>query len=553
MSVNYFYKKVKGRKYLFIGETKRVDGKPKRLWQKYIGTPERLNDFLNSSIPRELESISYGLPASLLEINKELDFVGIVDKHAPKRNQGLSIGEHILIDIINRIDDPVSKSCIGAWFSKTILRNIFDVPSSYLSSQNFWNNWEFLDEKQIESIQEDLLPKLIKDVDLKELFYDTTNFTTYIKEHDKPRKGKRNGCDLAKFGHSKNGLKGLRQINLALLVTKDYGMPLWHSTYHGEVNDVTYFKQFMDSLMKKVDIFSKECEHITLVFDKGNNSKDNLKKNEKFFILGSLAPGQYKDLIDIDLKQYEIKHENSKGDLIIAHHLKKEVFGREMDVVLTYNEKTAYIQKIRLEKRLAKGKKYMEKAKSKLNTKKWTDRDTVLLRINTNLTKRYAKDVIEWKLTEKSGLLELEYSVKNESVEFYNKSVGKNILFTDNKSLKPTEIIDAYIAKWVIENAIRKLKNHRTISFSPQRYWTDRSIKVYAFTCVMALTFMSILEKKAADASIKGENLLASLRGIRQGLLLMPHKKNVVPIIEKMDATQSKLYQILNLGAYEDR
>ena len=38
MSVNYFYKTIKGKKYLYVGETKRVDGKLKRIWQKYLQT-----------------------------------------------------------------------------------------------------------------------------------------------------------------------------------------------------------------------------------------------------------------------------------------------------------------------------------------------------------------------------------------------------------------------------------------------------------------------------------------------------------------------------------
>jgi len=45
--------------------------------------------------------------------------------------------------------------------------------------------------------------------------------------------------------------------------------------------------------------------------------------------------------------------------------------------------------------------------------------------------------------------------------------------------------------------------------------------------------------------------LLTYLKGIRQGLVLMPHKRKIIPIIEKRDAVQRKLYQILNMEAYE--
>jgi transposase len=554
-----FYKIVKGRKYYYIGENKSINGQSRRVLEIYLGSADNLMRYMQQShLPKEVESISFGLPASLLNINEDINFVKIIDKHCSKREQGLSVGEHILIDLINRIDEPLSHNKLGEWFSKTLLRKIFNVKPSYLSSQGYWNHWQYFDEEIIENVQKDLLPKIIKGVDIKQLFYDPTNFTTYIsdKHKDNPKGMKRHKVSMAKYGKPKSGLKGLRQINLALLVTKDYGIPLWHKPYDGNINDVTFFQTFIKSLQDKIEIFLKECKSITLVFDKGNNSPTNIKKVDKglhFYSLGSLAPSQHKDWLKIPIEKFDIEHKTAKGELIKAHYFRAEVFGKQCNIVITYNRKTAYNQKKRTERALAKGLAYLKEAEAKLNKPQWKDRDTVLVRINSNLTKFHTKKLIKWSLVEKNKMLSLSFSKNKKELSYVENSYGKNILFTDNDSLDAVDIIKTYNNKYVIEHNIKRLKNKHIISYTPQNCWTDDSCRVHAFTCVMALLFFSLLRKKTSDAKLKlsDDKFVYNLREIRQALLVMPKTKKISQMIEKMNPTQQKLYSLLNLKKYE--
>ena len=237
-------KNASGNTAWYLGENKKINGVSKKVWSKYIGTAKAIKKMVTEpSLPVEIDSLSYGLPVSLLQINNKINFVKIIDKHCSKRNQGLSVGEHILIDVINRIDEQQSHNKLGNWFSKTVLRTIFKVNPSYLSSQGYWNHWQHFSMQKIESIQKDLIPNIIKGVSIEQLFYDPTNFTTYIADShkDSPKGNKRHKVSMAKYGHSKSGLKGLRQINLALLVTKDYGIPLLHKPYDCNINYTSFF------------------------------------------------------------------------------------------------------------------------------------------------------------------------------------------------------------------------------------------------------------------------------------------------------------------------
>lgn len=554
-----FYKIVKGNKYYYLGENKSIKGRSRRVVEIYLGSAKSLKEhYEHGSLPKEIESLSYGLPASLLNLNDELNFVNIIDKHCPKREQGLSVGEHILIDIINRLDEPSSHNKLGDWFSKTVLRKKFIVKHSYLSSQGYWNHWHYLDEKKIELIQEDLLPTLINVTNIKQLFYDPTNFTTYIDDEHKnnPKGKKRHNVSLAEYGKSKSGLKGFRQINLALLVTKDYGIPLWHKPYEGNINDLTFFKEFVDSLVSKIEIFSKECKSITLVFDKGNNSPANMNKVDSdlhFFVLGSLAPSQHKDWLVTSLEKFDIEYMSAKNGILKAHFFRSDVFGKKSSIIITYNEKTAYNQRERVDKALNKAFFYLKEVKTKLNKPKWKKKDDVLIRISSRITKIHAAKLVEWNLNEKDDELKLDFKENRDELTNLENSYGKTILFTDNETLSPIDIIKIYHNKYLVEEKIRQLKNKRIISFTPQYCWTDESIRVHAFTCVMSLLFFSLLRKKVLDSGIKlsYDETIETLKNIRMGLLLMPQQKSVLTMIETMTDLQKQLYSALNLKKQE--
>lgn len=66
--------------------------------------------------------------------------------------------------------------------------------------------------------------------------------------------------------HGKNKAKrgDLRQINLALIVTKDFGIPLLHLIYEGSTHDAKLFPDVTEELVSRYQIFAKECKRITL-------------------------------------------------------------------------------------------------------------------------------------------------------------------------------------------------------------------------------------------------------------------------------------------------
>ena len=178
-------KKIKNNIYYYYVESKRINGKPKHVNQKYLGTAETIYKKLNvtSGIPEPLYSIvlDFADVSVLLDVASRLGVVDIINKYAKKRNQGVSPGEYILVAAINRAVAPTSKSYIAHWFSRTILSRLLQINEKALSTQNYWNHM-CISDTVLSKIEEELVKTIVDSykIDTSHLIYDAANFFTYI-------------------------------------------------------------------------------------------------------------------------------------------------------------------------------------------------------------------------------------------------------------------------------------------------------------------------------------------------------------------------------------
>jgi transposase len=155
---------------------------------------------------------------------------------------------------LNRALYPRSKRGIRRWYERTILPFILRIAPEKLTSHAFGEHMEYLNEDAIERIEKELSSRIIElyDINTECLLYDITNFYTFIQEYE--------GNELPKKGKSKTKRFDLNQINLALLVTKDGGIPLMHQTYEGNMHDAKKFPEIISKLADRFVMFSKNVE-----------------------------------------------------------------------------------------------------------------------------------------------------------------------------------------------------------------------------------------------------------------------------------------------------
>ena len=154
-------KTIRGKPYYYARESKRVGGKPKIVWQKYLGTPQQIIDVMtgsgtdhNNRAPSEAVITEFGAVVALHSLAERLQLAEIIDKHVPKRSSGPSIGTYLVTAAINRCVAPRSKAKIGEWFAGTALRRLLDIESRQLTSQRFWDNMDRVSDRAIAKIED---------------------------------------------------------------------------------------------------------------------------------------------------------------------------------------------------------------------------------------------------------------------------------------------------------------------------------------------------------------------------------------------------------------
>ncbi|NPV80654.1 MAG: hypothetical protein HPY52_10325 [Firmicutes bacterium] len=94
----------------------------------------------------------------------------------------------------------------------------------------------------------------------------------------------------------------------------------------------------MAALYQVATELAGECQDVTLILDKGNNSKKNiLRLSDAIGFVGSLVPSHHPELLAVPKTEF-VPLEGSQFGGVLAYRTKKEVFGAKRTVVVTYNE-----------------------------------------------------------------------------------------------------------------------------------------------------------------------------------------------------------------------
>ncbi|MBU1948383.1 MAG: hypothetical protein KJ970_01205 [Candidatus Eisenbacteria bacterium] len=324
------------------------------------------------------------------------------------------------------------------------------------------------------------------DLDVRCLFYDATNFFTFIDTFN-------SRSTLAQCGKSKEGRSSLRILGLALLVTGDFEVPLFHYLYPGNHNDPTSFRSVV---LELVDRYRLLARAFTIL----------VTYNEKLFqaqirtIDREVAKRQQK------LRQYQHSHEK---------WLRGKRRGRRPTV--------ASVEK----------------------------------KVSAILRGQHMKDLFVVTVTKaESATPTLRYCFDRTAYKrLQRRRLGKTLLFTDNDHWSDADIVTAYRGQHHVENAFRQMKDMHYVSFRPAHHWTDQKLQVHAFTCVLALMLCALLrcELSRKNIHLSVKRMLETLETIQEIQVLFSSgrgRPRTQPTHSKLDPLAQKIFNALHLGRY---
>ena len=563
-------KRIKGHTYYYYSKWEWVDGRCRRVWQRYLGTAQKIAQAVEGGgpAPKYAEVFQWGLPTALWRQSERSDVVERIDRRCPKRGQGLSTGQYLAIAAVNRAMCPKSKRSMWDWFSQTVLlRCLPGASRASLTSQRFWDHMDRIDEQTAIDIWKDIMQGVVhrEELDLSSISYDGTNFYTFIDTFN-------TRCEIARRGKNKQGRNNLRQINYALFCCADGQMPLFYDVYEGNRNDAKQFPRMLErfaAFFRELSGNARKMPETTLVFDKGNNSADNFRLLDSLPLrfVGSVKVDEHKDLAQITNNDPRFQTTEDHPEGTKSFRVKKPVYDHQRVLVVTYNQNLFNAQWLTLQNDIRQAVDRLSSLRQRLE-----DRSNGLIKggriptiqsvkrqTQTILKRQHLKSFISVTVTQGSNNVpRLDYVINAKALhELSETHLGKNLLITDRDDWNDAQIIRAYRSQFLIEDVFKQTKDRETGSWWPLHHWTDSKIRVHALYCSIALLLRAIMlrqVKEAAGLSISTKRLLQELDAIREVVNIYPRTGNQKTerkqtVLTKISQLQAKLMAILGIDS----
>ena len=531
---------VKGNTYYRLVTCRRINGKPTPVLLAYLGKADDIAKRLEGADEARVRSWSHGAVAALYGLAHELRIPEVIDRHLsnsgrrlrpscktpgplpPKMNDGLTVGQSLTLVAIGRACFATSKRAFAQWARTTTLPQMANVAVDRLTSQHFWDQMDQVPIELIEPIERDLIADVVERfaIPLDTLLYDATNFFTFIASS--------NGrCELPARGKQKQKRNDLRQVGVALLCSRQYGIPLWHRTYGGNVADATCFDHAFPAIEQRIADLHRDIESLTVVYDKGNVSRVNQRHldTSRLHYVSALTVASQRELVD-HANPLLAPVEIAQGEAVPAYRTRREIWGADRTVVVLCSERLRQGQMAGVMQHVAKAQEWLCQLADMLQRgRQRRDRARIERDIKDYLNGRqHLAEVIRFKLTGEDPHLALTHKFDQAAFDALARDTfGRVVLMTDHHDWPTADIIRAYHGQAAVEAVFAHLKDPAHVALRPQHHWTDQKLHVHVFTCVLGFLLANLLYLRARRANAPYasiESLLDALGRVRRVMIV---------------------------------
>jgi transposase len=560
-------KKIGGKTYWYLREMARVDGKPKMVSERYLGTAAEIAAAVEgrqaAALPERTRHLAFGDIAAAWGMLDELGVAAVIDEVAGPRPAGqpLSTGTYLALAALNRLVAPCSKAAFADWWKSTAADRFTKIGAAALDHRRFWDAMHAVTVEQLEEISQKIAVTIVQSagVDVSSVALDMTNFATFIDTA--------NGrAPIAQRGKAKQKRSDLRLVGLGLVVTRDGGIPLtWHA-YPGNKPDVTQFPDMITQLRGQYQAVCAAAgvpaaaADMTVVFDAGQNSEANFTHLAAagLHYIGSVPASDCPDLTALPASRRSVVDEDRFGGLT-ACDTRRDVYGAQRRAILTHSPELREAQARGFDgTTLAKAaRKLGELAATLARGKTRRSKGKVIAEIEAITAKPWVRRVIRWQLHgDQPRDLRLSWHADQQARTALEEEIfGKHVLITDHDDWPVPEVIAGYRSQSEAEFSFRQMKDTHVVSFSPMHHWTDHNIRVHVFTCVLALQLAHLMRYRARqgglDLSVRA--LLGQLGGIEETVLIYPStggRPKARRMTTELTGHQPQLYEIFGLARW---
>src|ERR1022692_1115184 len=560
-------KKFGGKTYWYLREMARVDGRPKMVSERYLGTAAEIAAAMEASqaamLPERTRHLAFGDVAAAWGMLQDLGVAAIIDEVTGPRPAGLPLpaGTYLALAALNRLVAPCSKLAFADWWKTTAGDRFTRIGASVLDPRRVWDAMHAVTLEQLEEISRRIALRVVEvsGADCSSVALEMTSFATFTGTGNEK-------APIARRGKARQKRSDLRLVGLGLVVTRDGGIPLtWHAC-PGDRPDVTQFTTMISQLRSQYEAITAAAgggADMTVVFDAGQNSEDNFAHLAATGLryVGSAPASDCPDLTALPATaRATVDQERFPG--LTAFDPRRVVYGAERRAILTHSPELHDSQARGFDgTTLAKaGKKLDDLAATLARGKTRRGRDKAEAEIAAIIRKPWVRRVVTWQLDgDQPRDLRLTWHVDRAARAALEEELfGKHVLITDHDDWPAADVIAAYRSQSEAEFSFRQLKDPRVVSFSPMFHWTEHSIRVHVFTCVIALQIAHLMRRQARQAGLdlSVRALLDALAGIGETVLIYPStggRPKARRMTTDLTGDQRKLHDIFGLQRWAPR
>ena len=150
-----YRKVVSGKPYWYLREMGWVDGKPKLVSERYLGTAADIEALLDTReaavVPERTRHLAFGDVAAAWGVLQDLGVAAVIDEVTGSRRSdaGASTGTYLALAALNRLVAPCSKAGFADWWKTTAADRFTKIPAAVLDrpgsgtrcTLSRWSNW----------------------------------------------------------------------------------------------------------------------------------------------------------------------------------------------------------------------------------------------------------------------------------------------------------------------------------------------------------------------------------------------------------------------------
>lgn len=519
-------KRVNGRTYYYAADSARVDGRPRIVAQRYLGTAEDVEAALSrvAAEPEHTRHLPFGEVAAAWGVIRRLDLAGIVDEVVGRQRAAVSAGTCLALAVLHRA--AAGRADPDRWWPE-VSRLIRPEPPAQL-----WERGRFrramrrlgpVERGEIEArvsaaVRGQLgasggLPALIVDV---------------------PHLGAPVVPDCGELA------------GMSVLVSRDGAIPLLSQEHLRDRDDCAPYGVLAQRLAERHREHAGAGE-ITVVYDAGTHARPHPDSGLGF--VGGLLPGDHPELLAHPATaRRPVDQRRLPG--LTALDTRAVVDGVSRRVILTHSETLHAAQARGFTEALGQAARRLDGLAEALAAGgNRRSRDHVLAEISRITRVRWVERVLVTALHGSApGELRLHWHIDEAArnrvaAEFF----GKQLLVTDRDSWQVADVITAYRARYHLDSTFGRL----TAPHPPVRRDAER-IAVHRMISVLAVAVLHLMrqEATAAGLDLSVRELFEQLADIQETELRYPStggRPRTRRVITDRTEVQQRLYDLFGL------